>query len=87
MLRWEQFGVGDDKPLGEKHICIDEWRRPSALDCVAIMGSSPEERFDRIARIAKNLLKVSITLITFIDMVQDPSQHFGDRRSPGVLIL
>jgi len=67
MLRWEQFGVGDDKHFAEKHICIDEWRRPSALDCVAIMGSSPEERFNRIARIAKNLIKVSITLITFID--------------------
>ena len=67
MLWWEQFGVGDDKHLAEKHIDIDELRHLTALDSVAIMDSLPEERFERLARIARNQFKVSTTLITFID--------------------
>jgi len=53
--------------LAGKQIDIDELRRLTALNSVVIMDSLPEERCDRLARIAKNQFKVSITLITVID--------------------
>jgi diguanylate cyclase len=84
MLWWEQFGVGDDKYLAEKHIDIDELRHLTALDSVAIMDSLPEERFERLARIRRNQFKVSTTLITFIDAERQWFKtHFGISETEG----
>ena len=46
---------------------IEEMRRQSAVESVDILDTPPEERFERLARIARNQFKVPIVLITFMD--------------------
>jgi sigma-B regulation protein RsbU (phosphoserine phosphatase) len=46
---------------------VSERLRLAALSELDIMGSDPEERFDRVTRIAKELFKVPIAEINFID--------------------
>lgn len=46
---------------------IDEVRRQAALDSLKILDTPPEERFDRITRLAKELFGVETAAITLID--------------------
>jgi len=48
-------------------ISSDESRRLAALHRLAIIGTPPEERFDRITRLARQLFDVPIALISLID--------------------
>jgi GAF domain-containing protein len=52
-----------------KHAPIphDEPQRLAALYALKILDTSPEERFDRITRLARHLFNVPIAAITFID--------------------
>ena len=45
----------------------DEPQRLAALYALKILDTSPEERFDRITRLARHLFDVPIAAITFID--------------------
>ncbi|GAB4116187.1 MAG: hypothetical protein Fur005_39430 [Roseiflexaceae bacterium] len=45
----------------------DEQRRQAALDRLCLVDSSRDPRFDRIARLAQQLLKTPIALISFVD--------------------
>jgi len=45
----------------------DEPQRLAALYALKILDTPPEERFDRITRLARHLFNVPITAITFID--------------------
>ncbi len=46
---------------------VDEFARQAALDALRVVGSDPDERFDRIARTARDLLGVSGASVTFLD--------------------
>ncbi len=45
----------------------DEDERIAVLLALSILDSAPEERFDRITRIAKNMFKVPIALVSLVD--------------------
>lgn len=45
----------------------DESERLAALYALKILDTPPEERFDRITRLAQHLFNVPIAAITFID--------------------
>lgn len=63
---------------------VYEFRRLSALDALAIMDTSPEERFDRLARLAKNQFKASVVLITFIGKERQWfKSHLGTDQTEG----
>ena len=42
--------------------------RVAALRSLDILDTEPEERFDRLTRIAKRLFKVPIALVSFVDI-------------------
>ncbi len=42
-------------------------RRQSAVEALDILDTPEEERFERLARIARNIFKVPVVLITFMD--------------------
>lgn len=44
-----------------------EAQRLEALEATGLLDTSPEERFDRLTRLAQHLLEVPITLITMVD--------------------
>lgn len=46
---------------------LDEIQRQQALHALGILDTGPEERFERISRLTKRSLGVSIVFITFID--------------------
>jgi len=46
---------------------IDEARRLAALHATHLLGSPPEDAFDRITRMATRLLKVPIALVSLVD--------------------
>lgn len=46
---------------------VDEQRRLAALRGLALLDSPPEERFDRITRLAARLFDVPVALITLVD--------------------
>lgn len=46
---------------------LDEQRRIETLNSLHILDTAPEERFDRITRLAQKLLNVPIVLISIID--------------------
>lgn len=46
---------------------IDETRRLLSLQSLRIMDSAPEERFDRITRMARRLYNVEICLVSLVD--------------------
>jgi diguanylate cyclase (GGDEF)-like protein len=48
-------------------IPIDEARRLAALHATQLLGSAPEDAFDRITRMATRLLKVPIALVSLVD--------------------
>jgi diguanylate cyclase (GGDEF)-like protein len=48
-------------------IPADDARRVEALRRLRILDSAPEERFDRLTRLAKRLFKVPIALVGFVD--------------------
>jgi diguanylate cyclase (GGDEF)-like protein len=48
-------------------IPIDEARRLAALHATRLLGSAPEDAFDRITRMATRLLKVPIALVSLVD--------------------
>jgi diguanylate cyclase (GGDEF)-like protein len=48
-------------------IPIDEARRLAALHATRLLGSPPEDAFDRITRMATRLLKVPIALVSLVD--------------------
>jgi diguanylate cyclase (GGDEF)-like protein len=48
-------------------IPIDEARRLAALHATHLLGSPPEDAFDRITRMAARLLKVPIALVSLVD--------------------
>lgn len=45
----------------------NEAARQSALDTLGILDTLPEERYDRITRLAKNLFEVPIALLSLVD--------------------
>ncbi len=45
----------------------DENRRLEALHALNILDTPPEERFDRVTRLARRLFDVPIALISFVD--------------------
>lgn len=45
----------------------DEEQRLAALDATGLLDSEPEERFDRIARLAAEALEVPIALVSLVD--------------------
>ena len=49
-------------------ISLNENMRLSTLRSFNILDTSPEERFDRITRLAKHLFNVPIVLISLVDM-------------------
>ena len=51
----------------ESPLCRDENARLQALDALAILDTEPEERYDRITHIAKQLFNVPIALISLVD--------------------
>jgi len=46
---------------------VNEEQRLAALRALCILDTPPEERFDRITRLAKKLFEVPIALITLVD--------------------
>src|SRR5437764_1344807 len=48
-------------------IPIDEARRLAALHATRLLGSPPEDAFDRITRMATRLLKMPIALVSLVD--------------------
>ena len=48
-------------------IPLDEARRLAALYATRLLGSSPEDAFDRITRMAARLLKMPISLVSLVD--------------------
>ncbi|HEX8789213.1 MAG TPA: EAL domain-containing protein [Telluria sp.] len=48
-------------------IPIDEARRLAALHATRLLGSGPEDAFDRITRMASRLLKMPIALVSLVD--------------------
>ena len=46
---------------------INEERRVAVLRSINILDTYPEERYDRITRLAKKFFNVPIALVTFID--------------------
>jgi diguanylate cyclase (GGDEF)-like protein len=48
-------------------IPLDEARRLAALYATRLLGSAPEEAFDRITRMATRLLKMPIALVSLVD--------------------
>jgi len=48
-------------------IPLDEARRLAALHATRLLGSPPEEAFDRITRMAARLLKMPIALVSLVD--------------------
>lgn len=46
---------------------VDEVRRVAALRRLGILDSAPEERFDRITRLASNILGTPISLVSLVD--------------------
>ena len=56
MSRWKKAAVPDD----------EEWRLAS-LEAVGLLDTPPDERFDRITRLASRLFAVPIALITLVD--------------------
>lgn len=46
----------------------DEAKRIATLRAYNILDTSPEERFDRITRLAKRLFDVPIALISIVDV-------------------
>ena len=55
---------------------IDEARRLAALYATRLLGSAPEESFDRITRMATRLLKIPTALVS---LVGDDTQWFKSR--------
>ena len=49
------------------HTMSNEATRQAALDSLKIVDTPPEERFDRITRLAKQLFGVETAAITLID--------------------
>lgn len=63
---------------------VEEVRRLEALESVGIMDTPPDDRFDRLARIAKHCFDVPIVLITFIsEERQWFKSHLGISESEG----
>lgn len=56
---------------------IDEEKRLETLRALQILDSVPEERFDRLTRMAKRMFDVPISLVAFID---DDRQWFKSRQ-------
>jgi diguanylate cyclase (GGDEF)-like protein len=48
-------------------IPLDEARRLTALHATRLLGSPPEDAFDRITRLASRLLKMPIALVSLVD--------------------
>ncbi|RYE91443.1 MAG: sensor domain-containing diguanylate cyclase, partial [Oxalobacteraceae bacterium] len=57
-------------------IPLDEARRLAALYATRLLGTSPEDAFDRITRMAARLLKMPISLVSLVDK---DSQWFKSR--------
>ncbi|WP_111497050.1 GAF domain-containing protein [Marinobacter bohaiensis] len=45
----------------------NERERQQAVDATRLVGSAPEERFDRLTRLARDLFDVEIALVTLVD--------------------
>ena len=61
---------------------FDEAMRQKALDELAIIDTPPEERFDRVTRLARHLFGVESVIITLIDGEREffkPSPGWSDR--------
>jgi hypothetical protein len=52
---------------GSRVIDLDEEARLGALHDLAVLDTAPEERFDRVTRLAQRLFGVEIALVTLID--------------------
>jgi len=65
---------------------VRERIRLAALDDLRIVGTGPEERFDRVTRMAKELFGVPIAEINFIDQdhqfTKSPQRPGGSRLTP-----
>jgi hypothetical protein len=59
--------LGDAFAPGTVPAIVDEVARQSALDALEILDTPPEERFDRITRLAKQLFGVETVAISLID--------------------
>ncbi len=54
-------------PLGAGVIDLDEEARLAALHDLAVLDTPPEERFDRVTRMAQRLFGVQVALVTLLD--------------------
>lgn len=69
----------------EPPIPEDEWRRLKALQALDILDTPPEERFDRLTRIAKQVFDVPIALVSLVDANRQwfkSCQGLGARETP-----
>ncbi len=61
------FGILELAGHSRRTGIVDEVRRQAALDRLGVVDSAPDERYDRIARIARDALGVTGAAITFLD--------------------
>jgi diguanylate cyclase (GGDEF)-like protein len=68
MAQWV-FADPDSKDVAMQipDIPLDEARRLTALHATRLLGSQPEDAFDRITRMATRLLKMPIALVSLVD--------------------
>ena len=67
-------GLAEPAVQGVKH--VTESRRLSALHATGLLDRGHEERFDRIARLAANMLEAKLAFVSLID---SDTQHFKAR--------
>lgn len=53
--------------LGEHMLLSDEERRQQAVDSLHILDTPPDERIDRVTRLAQELFQVPMVSVTLID--------------------
>ena len=59
---------------------LDEAARVEALRALGVLDTQPEERFDRITRLATVLLDVPISLVSLVDDRRQWSSRMADSR-------
>lgn len=57
----------DERPLTAAALPPDEAERLEALEALELLDTPPDERFDRVTRLASRLFEVPIALVTLVD--------------------
>ena len=56
---------------------VDEERRIGALHALNLLDTEPEERFDRITRLAQRVFGTSMSVFTLVDSDRAPRRRNG----------